>query len=678
MGLAGLLALGLGRDPNLTHVTFTADTTSTFANPERGWSGYGVIGWDNSGVRTTSTKLMQQPSGPLPGQSAPADWTVIRSYVRLDNFISTATLPAAMLTDLDTWFDEIRALGIKIIPRFTYAFDGIGNPDATKARMLEHIAQVGPVLAANADVIAALDCGFIGAWGEMHNSTNGMNLGGGEADRLIIIGAILDVLPASRSMTVRFSADMRNLGSSALLTRDTAHDGSDLSRVGLYNDFTVGDYYDSTTYGFWTNKSVEEDRAFVAAQTRFVPAYGESGNDTAALQSYGPIAMRDMERNHYSCHSGTWNPTFLNKWYAQAYGSTTYYEEIGRRLGYRLELTDLYHSPSIEADGPFVAEVKLINRGFAAPFNERPAYFVLTQGSWSHRMEANGDIRFALPGRPFKLWGSWSLPSDLPSGSVDLHLELPDMAETLIDDPRYSILCANANMRDTTTGLNLLTRGIAGSALVAVPHNSTVSINGVTFTAQSTAGTPYSIRRDAARDTTWFTRPPGQTRSELRAPRMAIGATEHWTWDFVVEVEGDGAWNAIGQVHGLNDVNGRSAPFALFLELDQLIARHRSTDVGGVVQSAVSAAIGALVIGQRYSCDLTFKQHATDGICIFKMGLYGQALTTYFNVTTGRFGFPDEESGQPADNGPYYKHGDYGDTANTIPMRIHYYNVTRH
>lgn len=216
--------------------------------------------------------------------------------------------------------------------------------------------------------------------------------------------------------------------------------------------------------------------------------------------------------------------------------------------------------------------------------------------------------------------------------------------------------------------------GVTPNPIPAVLHGNTVSINGVTFTAQSVA--TYGIRRDAANDCTYFERGIGVTRAELVAPHMTIGATQRWTWDIIYDALDDGMWDATPQVHGIGDV--RSAIFAVFPEAGRMIARHRSSDEAGVVQPSVDVDMGAIVIGQRYSGDLTIRQHATDGKCIFNFGLYGQTLSSIFNITTGRFGFPDEEAGQPADNGPYFKHGIYGDTAATTAMRARYLNVTLH
>jgi ABC-type phosphate/phosphonate transport system ATPase subunit len=66
-----------------------------------------------------------------------------------------------------------RDVGVKVILRFVYNEDSSGN-DTTLNRMIKHIEQIqsNGILVNNADVIAVVQAGFIGAWGEWHSSSN--------------------------------------------------------------------------------------------------------------------------------------------------------------------------------------------------------------------------------------------------------------------------------------------------------------------------------------------------------------------------------------------------------------------------------------------------------------------------------------------------------------------------
>ena len=75
-----------------------------------------------------------------------------------------------------------------------------GGADAPKARILAHIQQLRPLIWAHGDVIALMQAGFIGAWGEWHGSTSGND---NDATRAEILNALLDTLSPSRAVEVR-------------------------------------------------------------------------------------------------------------------------------------------------------------------------------------------------------------------------------------------------------------------------------------------------------------------------------------------------------------------------------------------------------------------------------------------------------------------------------------------
>ena len=79
--------------------------------------------------------------------------------------------------------------------------------DAPRDRVLAHIAQLKPVLQANADVIATVQVGFVGAWGEWYYTDHfgdQDNVGATQiADRKAVVEALLGSLPATRTVQVR-------------------------------------------------------------------------------------------------------------------------------------------------------------------------------------------------------------------------------------------------------------------------------------------------------------------------------------------------------------------------------------------------------------------------------------------------------------------------------------------
>src|SRR5262249_54017674 len=116
---------------DLERVTFT-DNGEDILNPE-------------PGLHTDLDLTADGDLGAVRGQG----FSLVRSYVRLDAY-RESTIDSQFLDRLDQSFQRLRAAGLKVVLRFAYNF-GIGEPDAAESRVLEHIGQLGPVLAKNAD-----------------------------------------------------------------------------------------------------------------------------------------------------------------------------------------------------------------------------------------------------------------------------------------------------------------------------------------------------------------------------------------------------------------------------------------------------------------------------------------------------------------------------------------------
>ncbi|WP_449437745.1 DUF4874 domain-containing protein [Pedobacter steynii] len=87
--------------------------------------------------------------------------------------------------------------------------------DAAKSIVLGHIEQLKPLLTENADVIACVQLGFIGTWGENYYSDffGDASLNGGQEskltdqnwrDRIEVLKALLAAMPADRMVQVRY------------------------------------------------------------------------------------------------------------------------------------------------------------------------------------------------------------------------------------------------------------------------------------------------------------------------------------------------------------------------------------------------------------------------------------------------------------------------------------------
>ena len=351
-------------------------------------------------------------------------------------------------------FDAVRAAGMKIMPRWSYC-SRIGDADAPIDLVLTHIDQLAPILKENADIIVAMNCGFIGAWGEMHSSTNGLT----EPENMKkIVFALLDILPPERCVQVRTPRAKYDLfnGRKTPITPDEAFDGSmqpwnnppyPSSRVAHHNDCFLASPNDVGTY----SEEMEAEKAYLHEETKYTPMAGETCNPRAGYPILYSRSIRELEMMHWSLLNALYSRKILDQWVTDGY-----YDEIARRLGYRLELTTGSYQTEAAAGSNFSFSLTIRNVGFASPFNPRMVELVLIHAKKGTRYKAilPPDPRFWFAGETHEFSYAPGLPADMEPGEYKVCLNLPDPMERLYDRPEYSIRLANEGVTFTKEGYN--------------------------------------------------------------------------------------------------------------------------------------------------------------------------------------------------------------------------------
>jgi hypothetical protein len=415
-------------EPPLVPLTFTA-SSDDFLNPERGF----------------------HADEPLPADAVDdaraSGLSLIRSYVVLDR--SSDAIAPSLLNGLAASLKSVRDHGLKIVLRFSYGLNA--GPDAPQSRILSHIAQLKPTLQANADILLALQAGFIGQWGEWHDSTNGLD---NDASRGAILTALLDAVPASRMVEVRYPWQLRSL-LPGTLSDTTAFSGTNLARVGLHDDCFVADDTDSGTYwDFNGNKSQEvaDNRSYAAAETRYVPMGGETCNNAA--QSACTNATQELAKFHFTYLNNDFNPDVNARWRSEGC-----MPEIRKRLGYRFEIERVSISEEVAPGGLLYVQWVVKNVGYAAPFNARPIFVVLDGGGqrrtaalaatdWRRWSPEAGEVTVSVKLR---------VPDATAPGTYRVALWLPDAASSLRGRVEYAVRFANTNVWNAAAGDNTLT-----------------------------------------------------------------------------------------------------------------------------------------------------------------------------------------------------------------------------
>ena len=427
-------------DPNITTTEYANDETN-FSNPERGFYGQQLSDSDSP------SPLWQGYFEQLKNQNI----TLIRRLYSMTTFRADP-ISADYLQHIQDDMDLIREQGFKIILRFAYTFnEPEPHLDAPIDVVLSHIDQLAPILQQNADVIALMEGGFIGRWGEWHTSSNGL---ANPDDMRTILFKLLDALPKTRTVAVRYQQAKKDIyGTDEPIGPAQAYDQSNRSRTGHHNDCFVAAKDDWGTYWPIDDENLNVQKDYLNQENKYLPQEGETCNCNPP-GSYCPHATEELERMRWSALNKDFIDCVLNSWKEQGC-----YSEIAKRLGYRFRLIRSKVPKSVPVDSTLTVNFTIINDGYATPYNARDLELVLRSKADGaiHRFEINSDPRTWLPDDgEIEVDFSVTIPASFVPGEYEVLLNLPDPESTLNEDPRYSIRLANQNIWEPSTGYNSL------------------------------------------------------------------------------------------------------------------------------------------------------------------------------------------------------------------------------
>jgi hypothetical protein len=348
-------------------------------------------------------------------------------------------LPADFLAKLDQGFERVRTSGLKIVVRFTYS-GNIGEADAPKAVVLQHIGQIKPLLQKHGDVIAALQAGFIGAWGEWHGSTSGND---DPNVRREVVTALLDAMAPGRMVQLRTPGFKKALTGPQPLDESEAFRVTPRARLGHHNDAFFSDANDMGTYA----EPIKAGKEWLAQDARFVVNGGET---TERPKAGGAEFVAELDRLRWSYLHLRYSDSVRSAWEKEGHLAA-----VRKRLGYRLVLQEATFPASVKPGGVMEITLKVRNEGFAAPYNARPLHVILSNNVARFDAKLSIDARRWEPG-DHKVTVRLSVPSKVMRAPYRLSLALPDGAASLAARPEYAVRFANAGIWDPKEGVNVL------------------------------------------------------------------------------------------------------------------------------------------------------------------------------------------------------------------------------
>lgn len=426
-------------------VTYTADNTSIFPNPERGF-----ITMLEGHLTKSKPYAVKGNESILDNKKSSECMSIVLVHYYLDNFKTKTTLPDEVLNGFDEDMEVLRSKGMKAIIRFSYTNSSDGN-DAAWTYVEQHINQYKSHWQANADVIFVFQAGIVGAWGEWYytqhygNQVTTMN----EA-RKAVVDALLEAVPSDRCIQLRTPKFKTSyLNSTQPLTAAEAYQNTPKARLAQHNDAFLYDYDNMGTY-----QDTAKEKPWLAQETLYVPIGGETDiteADKAQQWATYEKTTAEMSRLHWTFIQSGYAETTTNMW-----RNNGTFDELNRKMGYRYQLVSGTFSDQVEAGSKLSVNLQIRNAGYAPLYNERHAYIVL-KGAQTYRILLAADPRTWLPnGVVSTVNEQITVPATIPAGTYQLYLYLPDAYSTIASNPAYAVRFANTNVWEATTGMNNL------------------------------------------------------------------------------------------------------------------------------------------------------------------------------------------------------------------------------
>jgi hypothetical protein len=451
-------------------------SNALFPNPERGFF-IQRVGWDRVFHPDWESLPLEEMQ-----QARRSGYSLVRVYYLIPEF-KGKSLSSEFLAAFRQHFSDARKAGVKLIPLFAYSWpssddysdhpERFENQDAPVSDIKRHLGQLKPIIQENVDVMAMWDAGFIGPWGEWHTSTNELigDVTGSEVNSKTreIVTTLLETVPVNRMITVRTPRYKQQLTGQAALTKSQAFNSLSKARIGAKNDCFLASKTDWGTYLPDDDASIQAYKDFLHQDNLFLPQQGETCNFGADAQPYidCPNALAELAYLRYSALNINYQQDVLQGWREGGC-----FNEISRRFGYRFQLVSSGLPTSVSKSSNLVMSFDVKNVGFASPYNPRRLELILrnqstkqvfkiilNSGALTPSNQIN-DPRFWQPNTTTKISIDRPLPSNLPVGTYDVLLNLPDPSLNLRTRAAYAIRFANVGTWESATGYNSLLRSI--------------------------------------------------------------------------------------------------------------------------------------------------------------------------------------------------------------------------
>ena len=411
---------------------------------------------------------------------------------------STTNMQAALKTTLQNLRNNNTTAVVRIAYDYhyggytkdTWKKDENGN-DVLKKRsvwepsidtVLQHQQAVGEIFAQFPDVIASVECGVFGPWGEMHSSQI-MS----DANLKTVLDKWLEVLPKSMTVTVRQPEHYAKWSGVPIgsIQENVTAPGTKEYRVGVFNDGYLGSYDDRGTF---RNRTKEvawlENQAKHTLYGGEIVLWEDSKSHPSPVLNNAVYMEDEAFKTHTSYLNIGWNDQVIDAMKKTTFnGTDSLYKNAGaseftyvqNHLGYRYVVRNVKLTRETTKYENFALEAEIENVGFANLIMEKKAYLIIkgadstTNGyEKTYDLSAvdaslkesseNADPRNWDSAAKTVLKANVDIPDDFPEGSYQVYIKLVTDTVTHPEYCELPIRFSNddANIYDSNLKANYL------------------------------------------------------------------------------------------------------------------------------------------------------------------------------------------------------------------------------
>jgi len=363
-------------------IKYVEDATLNSLNPDRG-----LYDADYSLGKDTDENMFEEVRA--------NGYSLVYAPLNLEDYVTTDTLEESFLDTIEKNLQDANSSGVKLIFRIKYR-DDMESDDATKDIVVSHLDQLKSLLQSYKEVISVVQAGTIGAWGEWHSFTGDYDDENEDyiENRKEVIDTLHEMLPQKyiqirtpmhKELLYGESTEYAEEGDEGMITQEIAFTDDIRAKIGHHNDCVLSSATDTGTY---PSDNIDFWKAYVENDAHYAPVGGETcgiGEDDDENLSSCPNALHEFRALHYSFLNDAYHPDVIDKWKEQGC-----YAEIRDNLGYRFVAKEL----NVDQNKTnLTLNLRLENKGFAAPFVEVNTTMVLKNDSHTYRFVQPIDMR---------------------------------------------------------------------------------------------------------------------------------------------------------------------------------------------------------------------------------------------------------------------------------------------